>query len=137
MERYAGRLSGPLLDRLDLTVHISPVPASELSGGEPGEASATVLGRVLAARAAQFRRSGKVGVALNGDLRGRAVLAACHPEAAAVRLLERASERLGLSARGHHRTLAVARTIADLEGSALVSAAHVAEALQYRDTTPS
>lgn len=126
--RYASRLSGPLLDRVDLTVRVGSVPPVELGAGG-GEASAPVLARVLAARGRQADRTGRL---LNGDLRGQQVMQAARPVERAAAVLRRASERLGLSARSHHRVLAVARTIADLEGHAVVEARHVAEALQFR-----
>lgn len=126
--RYASRLSGPLLDRVDLTVRVGPVPPVELGAGG-GEASAPVLARVLAARGRQADRTGRL---LNGDLRGQQVMQAARPVERAAAVLRRASERLGLSARSHHRVLAVARTIADLEGDPVVEARHVAEALQFR-----
>jgi magnesium chelatase family protein len=126
--RYASRLSGPLLDRVDLTVRVGPVPPVELGAGG-GEASAPVLVRVLAARARQARRASGL---LNGELRGHQVTRAAQPTDRAAAVLRRASERLDLSARSHHRLLAVARTIADLEGDPVVEAGHVAEALQFR-----
>ena len=126
--RYAGRLSGPLLDRIDLTVRLAPVTASELGAGI-AETSAGVLARVLGARAAQATRSGGL---LNGELRGPHVARAAQPTDRAAAMLRKASERLGLSARSHHRLLAVARTIADLDAHPVVEARHLAEALQFR-----
>ena len=108
------------------------MPAAELTGDAVTESSPAVRLRVQRARDLQQGRSADTGVPTNGDLRGRPVQAACRPDDAAVRLLRRAAERLGLSARSHHRVLSVARTIADLSGSGGVEAVHVAEALQYR-----
>lgn len=117
-----------MLDRIDLTVRLSPVTASELGGGT-AEPSAGVLARVLGARAVQTARSGGP---LNGELRGPHVARAAQPTDRAAAILRKASERLGLSARSHHRLLAVARTIADLDGHPVVEARHLAEALQFR-----
>ena len=127
MDRYTAALSGPLLDRIDLTVHVAPVSPVELGSGG-GEASEPVRARVLTARAHQAARGG----VLNAELRGHQVTLAAQPTDRAVAMLRRASERLGLSARSHHRVLAVARTIADLEGHPAVDARHLAEALQFR-----
>jgi magnesium chelatase family protein len=134
VSRYRGRLSGPLRDRLDLVVEVPAVPASALGGDAAAEASAGIRGRVLAARACQAARRPVSGVRVNAELQGRAVWRYCRPDAAGRHLLEKAVDRLGLSARGYHRVLKVARTIADLGGSEAVRATDVAEALQYRFT---
>ncbi len=130
--KYHGRLSGPLRDRLDLIVTVPAVPAADITGGSSGESSSAVRTRICAARAVQQTRSGAAGARTNADLRGRAVLTWCRPDAHGRELLRRAIERLGLSARGYDRVLKVGRTIADLAGSEGVTADHVAEALQYR-----
>ena len=126
--RYRARLSGPLLDRIDLKLEVPRVPQSELRGGAGGESSAVVRTRVVAARALQLARAGKP----NARLGNREVERDCALDAAQHALLDRATERLGLSARAYHRVLRVARTIADLAGSARLDAAHLAEAIQYR-----
>jgi magnesium chelatase family protein len=125
VDRYAGRISGPLRDRIDLVVQVAPVPARALAEMAPAEASAAIRGRVSAARGRQLH-------GLNARLEGRALRDHARPDAAGARLLERAAERFGLSARGHDRVLRVSRTIADLAGEARVAREHIAEALQFR-----
>jgi magnesium chelatase family protein len=129
--RYRGRLSGPLLDRLDLVVEVQPVAVADLTGGPTGEPSGDVRRRVLAARERQLARPGRAS-RLNANLQGRSFDRACALDAAGQRLLERSAERLHLSARGFHRVLKVARTIADLAAAPQIAAEHVAEAVQYR-----
>ena len=130
--RYLGRLSRPLLDRIDLQVELPALEAGEFQTAAPGDGSATMRARVLAARERQRARLGKAGLALNAQLSPRQLrrLGLLAPEAA--QLLGAAMTRLGLSARGHDRALRVARTIADLAGAETVRAEHCAEAVQYR-----
>ena len=132
VERYRGRISGPLLDRIDLHVEVPAVGLAELRS-PAGEPTAAVAARVAAARELQLRRLGRESAApVNAALGPEAVGLHASPDAAGRRLLDAAFERLGLSARALHRILKVARTIADLAGSAEVRAPHVAEAIQYR-----
>lgn len=129
--RYRGRLSGPLLDRIDLIVDVQPVAVTELTSPAEGEPSAAVRDRVLAARERQLARAGR-GARLNAQLHGRAFERACALDQSGRRLLERSAERLHLTARGFHRVLKVARTVADLTAAPAITPEHLAEALQYR-----
>jgi magnesium chelatase family protein len=130
--RYQGKLSGPLLDRIDLHVEVPALGPAELLDAPAGEATAPIQARSCAARALALQRQGKANQALQGEeLDAQVALA---PPAAS--FLRHAAARLGWSARSTHRVLKVARTIADLAGSAGVEAAHVAEAAQYRRGLP-
>jgi magnesium chelatase family protein len=127
--RYRGRVSGPLLDRIDLHLFVHRVEHQALSRDQaPGESSATVRRRVITARGRQLQRQQQLNAALSGAALDRH----CRPEPAAETLLQQAAARLSLSARGYHRILRVARTIADLEDISDIGAAQVAEALHYR-----
>ncbi|WP_321894250.1 YifB family Mg chelatase-like AAA ATPase [Paraburkholderia heleia] len=128
--RYLRKLSGPLLDRIDIQIEIPALPPAELAAraSANAEPSAAIAARVQAARERQLARQGKS----NRELTGRETNAVCQPDAAGEALLREAGERFGWSARAHYRVLKVARTIADLAGAALPEAAHVAEAVQYR-----
>ncbi len=132
-QRYRGRLSGPLADRIDLHVQVPALPLGELSGNRSGENSAVVRARVAAAHSRQGKRyAGHPRVLRNAHVAGRWLDAHTPVHTEARVLLERASIGLGLSARGYHRVLKVARTIADLEGETEVGPHQISEALQYR-----
>lgn len=133
VRRYRARLSGPLLDRLDIHLDVPPVPVQELRMELlPGESSAEIRSRVVAARERQRRRYQDEGIYTNAQLKPRQIKRYCGLAHTAQELLERAMVRLRLSARAHGRILRVARTIADLAGSETIEAVHVAEAVQYR-----
>jgi len=131
-ELYAGRLSGPLLDRIDLCVEVPWVPPDVLGDERPQESSAMIRERVLRARDRQAERSGESGVRLNSLLKGRMLRRFAKLDADGRALLDAAVHRLALSGRAHDRILRVARTIADLAGDTEIAAEHLAEALQYR-----
>jgi magnesium chelatase family protein len=130
--RYRGRLSGPFLDRIDLVLEVAPLNAHELQQASAGETSAAVRKRVERAAGIQFKRQGCANAALDSA----GVERFCTPDAEAAKLLSAAIERLGLSARGTHRLLRVARSIADLADAPTVGRAHVAEAIQLRRELP-
>jgi magnesium chelatase family protein len=127
LQRYLSKISGPLLDRIDLHIEVPAVPYAELRGGEDGSSSAAMRERVDRARAIQAQRG-----ALNARLPASRLRKFCRLDAAGERTLEMAVRKMGLSARAHDRILKVARTIADLSGSETVLAKHVAEAVGYR-----
>ena len=130
---YMGRVSGPLLDRFDLRVEVPPVGIEDLALPASGEPSAAVAGRVAAARALQRERFTAInGVRVNADAEGDLLETICAADENALALLRDIAARFRLSARGYHRVLRVARTIADLAGGGPVARAHVAEAAGYR-----
>jgi magnesium chelatase family protein len=136
---YQSRISGPLMDRIDLQVEVPPVTAADLALPPPAEGTAEAAARVAAARAAQAARAGRGGdgaVDLNARAEGEWLDAACGLDAPARALITRAAEAGDLTARGWTRTLRLSRTIADLEGADAVRRVHVAEALIYRRVAP-
>ena len=132
-QRYLNKISGPLLDRIDIQCEISPVPFSQLSKMQPGESSADIRKRVIAARAIQTERFKSVkGIHCNAQMTERMIHLYAGPDAEGFKRLRDAMERLSLSARAYSRILKVARTIADLDGSTDVRAEHIGEAISYR-----
>ncbi len=129
---YQGRISGPLLDRIDLSLQVQPIAPAELSHAPSGEATAAVAARIARAREAQRGRAGDTGPSTNAE--AEAATLAVRPEARA--LAEQAAEKLRLSPRGFARTLRVARSIADLAGADAIRRQDVAEALAYRHRMP-
>lgn len=133
VQRYMGRVSGPLLDRIDLQLEVTPVPVKELSVAPEGESSETIRRRVVAARRRQEERfSGVVGVHCNAQMSARHLHTYAQLEPEARQALETAMERLALSARAYERILKVALTIADLEAADTIGVSHIAEAISYR-----
>ncbi|MBQ8580707.1 MAG: YifB family Mg chelatase-like AAA ATPase [Alistipes sp.] len=133
VSRYMGRISGPLMDRIDMHIEVTPVEPSELQSAAEGERSAVVRERVMQARAIQRKRfEGIEGVHTNARMNAAMVRTYCVLDEASDRLLKRAMERLSLSARAYDRILKVARTIADLAGRAQIAQSDVAEAIGYR-----
>jgi len=137
---YQGRLSGPLIDRIDLHVDVPAVSATDLALPPAAETSADVAARVAAARDIQSARYGAHGIHTNAEADGELLEEVAAPDAAGKRLLVEAAEKLKLSARGYHRVLRIGRTLADLDGGggggAPVRRIHIAEALSYRRAAP-
>jgi magnesium chelatase family protein len=133
VQRYLARVSGPLLDRIDLHVEVPAVRYRELSDGRLGEASEAVRERVARARERQRSRfAGRPGLHANAHMRPRDLREFCRVGEGSDALLKTAITRLGLSARAYHRVLKIARTLADLEGREEIGTVQISEAIQYR-----
>jgi len=133
MQRYLGKISGPLLDRIDIHIEVTPVPFEKLSDERKGESSVDIRKRVTKARELQTQRFEKSSsVHYNAQMNVKQIRAYCKLDANSMQLLKTAMERLGLSARAYDRILKVSRTIADLEGASSIESAHISEAIQYR-----
>ena len=130
--KYRNRISGPLLDRLDMHVEMAEVGYSDITSNKPGESSAAIRERVDEARRIQRERYKKDGIICNAQLSARLVKKYCVPDENGQRLMRQAYERLNLSARAYNRVMKVARTIADLSGGGDITYEHIAEAIQYR-----
>jgi magnesium chelatase family protein len=134
IQKYMNKISGPLLDRIDIQCMISPVPFKDISQAAQGEPSATIRERVIAARQIQEERFKDVpGMHSNAQMTERMIHQYAEPDEAGIEMLRVAMERLSLSARAYNRILKVARTIADLAGSERVLSEHLAEAISYRN----
>ena len=132
-DEYLGRISGPMMDRFDLRIEVPPVAYTDLDLPPSGDTSAVVADRVAAARDVQLARYAHMpGMRVNADVEGALLEEVAAPDAEGRDLLARVAERFGLSARGYHRVLRVARTIADLDGAESVRKPHIAEAVSYR-----
>lgn len=132
IERYHARISGPLLDRIDMHIEVPAVPFQELSAQADGTSSAAMREQVSKARSVQRRRFGADTATLNSRMSTRQLRRHCGLDEEGKQLLKTAMDELGLSARAHDRILRVARTVADLEGGECIKAAHVVEAISYR-----
>ena len=133
VQRYRSRLSGPLLDRIDMHVEVPPVQVQEISSRQPGESSNDIRKRVNNARGRQLNRFSSLPlVHCNAQMGSRQIKEFCELNPESNDLLNSAIDRLGLSARAYHRILKIARTIADLAESGRITSSHVAEAIQYR-----
>ena len=135
IHKYLAKISGPLLDRIDLQVQVAPVPYADLTqraAGRPADSSAQIRARVVAARARQRHRFSGNALHTNAQMQGRQIERFCHVDAAGEKLLAQAAHAYRLSARAYHRILKVARTIADLAGETDIQSAHLAEAIHYR-----
>lgn len=134
IQRYMGKISGPLLDRIDIQVEVTPVPFNDLAKAPLGESSAVIRERVVRARAIQAQRFKEVGgVHCNAQMSARLLRQFAQPDAEAVNRLQDAMERYDLSARAYDRIMKVARTIADLDGSPTIRLPHISEAIGYRN----
>lgn len=132
IQRYVSKISGPLLDRIDIHVDVPAVKFKELASDTPSESSAEIRGRVVEARKVQQERFAGERIFSNAQMTPRLIRKHCVIDSSSKALLETAITRLGLSARAYDRILKVSRTLADLEGKAQIETAHVSEAIQYR-----
>ena len=132
MQRYLGKISGPLLDRIDIHIEVTPVPFEKLSEERRGESSHVIRERVMKARAIQTERFKENNIHYNAQMGVKLIRKYCKLDKESVDLLKTAMEKLNLSARAYDRILKVSRTIADLNGKDQIEPAHISEAIQYR-----
>lgn len=132
IERYLGRISGPLLDRIDIHIEVPPVPFRELSDAQDGTTSSQMKESVICARQRQATRFVGCSTRVNGKMKPPEIRRNCKLDSGAEDLLKAAMEEMGLSARAHDKILRIGRTIADLADSESISAEHLSEAINYR-----
>ncbi len=133
MQRYLSKISGPLLDRIDIHIEVTPVPFDKLSEDRKGESSIVIRERVTKARKRQTNRfAAYENIHYNAQMGVKQIRSYCKLEEASLQLLKTAMERLNLSARAYDRILKVSRTIADLDAAAHITGTHISEAIQYR-----
>lgn len=132
IDKYLGKISGPLLNRIDIQIEVSPVKYEDLKNGKEEESSSEIKKRIVKARSLQQKRYDDLGIITNSELSGKYILKYCKINKESELLLKNAFERLGLSARAYNKILKVARTIADLEETENIETEHIAEAIQYR-----
>jgi magnesium chelatase family protein len=133
MQRYLGKISGPLLDRIDIHIEVTPVPFEKLSDERKGESSVDIRKRVTEARILQTKRfENSESIHYNAQMNVKQIREYCKLDETSLNLLKTAMERLNLSARAYDRILKVSRTIADLEGKPSIESSHISEAIQYR-----
>ena len=135
VKKYLGRISGPLLDRIDLFAEVPPLEFQNLADRSPGEPSAVIRARVIAARRRQTERFGDAGPACNAGMDQEDLRRFCALDGAGQAIMKGAYDHMGLTARSYDRILRVARTIADLDGAEAIAPAHLAEAIQYRESS--
>ena len=134
VQKYLNKISGPLLDRIDIQIEISPVPFDKISDQRRGESSETIRERVIKARQIQEKRYAEYpGIYCNAQMNSKLLSLFARPDDKGLTLLKNAMDRLNLSARAYDRILKVSRTIADLEGSEQILSGHLAEAISYRN----
>ena len=133
IHRYRSKISGPLLDRIDIHVEVPAVPYKDLMKESYAEPSGDIRERVSGARDIQSRRFARAKIFCNAKMSSRHIKTHCRIDSASRRLLESAIDKLGLSARAFNRVLKIARTIADLEGEQSIQVSHISEAIQYRN----
>jgi magnesium chelatase family protein len=132
IQRYLAKISGPLLDRIDLHIQVPAVKYKDLAQEETAEDSATIRKRILGAREIEYQRLAPFGIYCNAQMTPRTLRRFCKLDAESEKQMENAITKIGLSARAYDRILKVSRTMADLEGSEKIQARHVSETIQYR-----